>query len=196
MGRPHSPLGQQYFLIGAAGLRLSEMIPLARAEAWKALELLPSEPIAHAVLGAIAAVHDYDWKEADERFKLARASEPDSPSVQYMYAGHYLSPLGRFEEALQQAETVIAQDPLNMLFRGRHLLILLFAEMYERAIVEAQRMLEFDGRQPGAHSLTALAHFFLGKLPEAREWAEEAFGRAPLDHLATGLLAGLVKLER
>jgi hypothetical protein len=131
-------LGQQYSLIGAAGLRLSEMIPLARAEAGKALELLPSEPIAHAVLGAIAAVHDYDWKEADERFKLARASESDSPSVHYMYAGHYLSPLGRFQEALQQVE-VIAQDPLNMLFRGRHLLILLFAEMSERAIVEGVR---------------------------------------------------------
>jgi len=39
---------------------MSEMIPLARAEAWKSLELLPSEPFAHAVLGAIAAVHDYD----------------------------------------------------------------------------------------------------------------------------------------
>jgi tetratricopeptide (TPR) repeat protein len=189
-------LGQQYFLIGAAGLRLSEMIPVARAEAGKELEFLPSEPIAHAVLGAIAAVHDYDWKEADEQFKLAklaRTSESVSPSVHYMYAGHYLSPLGRFEEALQQAEKVIAQDPLNMLFRGRHLLILPFAEMYERAIVEAKRMLEFDEKQPGAHSLTALAHFFLGKLREAREWAEEAFRWAPLDHLATGLLAGLLR---
>src|SRR5215471_1007393 len=42
---PHSALGQRYFLCGAAGLRLSEMIPVARAEALKALELLPSEPL-------------------------------------------------------------------------------------------------------------------------------------------------------
>ena len=70
---PHSALGSQYFFLGALGSRPpSEMIPLARAEAWKALELLPSEPVAHVVLGAIAAVHDYDWKEADEQFKLAR----------------------------------------------------------------------------------------------------------------------------
>jgi serine/threonine-protein kinase len=190
---PHAALGYQYFLIGAAGFRLSEMIPLARAEAWKALELLPSEPIAHAALGAIAAVHDYDWKEADEQFKLARASDSVPPSVHHMYAGSYLSPLGRFEEALHLMERVIAQDPLNMLYRGRQQLILLFAEMYERAIIEAQKVLEFDERHIAAHSLIALAHFFQGKLAEAREWAEQAFRRTPLNPLALGLLAALLK---
>ena len=49
-------------------------------------------------------LHDYDWKEADEQFALARASESVSLSVHDMYAGAYLSPLGRFEEALQQTE--------------------------------------------------------------------------------------------
>jgi hypothetical protein len=88
---PHSALGQQYFWGAAGGLRLNEMIPLARAEARKALELLPSEPLAHAVLGVITAVHDYDWKEADEQFKLARASVSVWPSVRHMYAGFYLS---------------------------------------------------------------------------------------------------------
>jgi TolB-like protein/Tfp pilus assembly protein PilF len=188
---PHSVLGQQYLFLGGAGSRPSEMIPLARAEAWKALELLPSEPLAHAVLGAIAAVHDYDWKEADEQFKLARASKSATPSVHHMYAGYYLTPLGRFEEALQETEKVIAQDPLNMLYRGVQLRILLFAEMYERAIVEAQKVLEFDERHLAAHSLIALAHFFQGRLAEAREWAEEAFRRTPLNPLAVGLLAGL-----
>src|SRR5262249_17999786 len=179
---PHSALGSQYFFLGALGSRpLSELIPLARAEAWKALELLPSEPVAHTVLGAIAVVHDYDWKEADEQFKLPRASESVSPSVHNMYAGFYLSPLGRFEEALQQSEKVIAQDPLNMLCRGRQLSILLLAEMYERAIVEGQKVLEFDERSIAVHSLIAVAHFFQGQLAEAREWAEEAFRRTPLN---------------
>jgi tetratricopeptide (TPR) repeat protein len=191
---PHSALGLQYFFAGNAGLRpLSEMIPLARAEAWKALELLPSEPLAHAVLGAIAAVHDYDWREADEQFKLARASESVSSSVHHMYSGFYLSALGRFEEALQHSEKIIAQDPLNLLYRGSQLRILVFAEMYERAIVEAQKVLQFDEARIAAHSFIALAHFFQGKLAEAREWAEEGFRRTPLNPLAVGLLAGLLK---
>src|SRR6266487_3453350 len=66
---PHSALAQQHSY-RAVGSRRREMIALARAEAKKALELLPSEPMAHAVLGQIAAVHDYDWQEADEQFAL------------------------------------------------------------------------------------------------------------------------------
>jgi eukaryotic-like serine/threonine-protein kinase len=190
---PHSALGQQHFLLWAIRWRPSEMIPLARAEASKALGLLPSEPIAHAVLGAIAAIHDYDWKDADEQFKLARASEPISPSVQHLYAGFYLSPLGRFEEALQQSEKVIAQDPLNVMCRGRQLGILLCAAMYERAIVEAQQLLEFDEGFAGAYSTITLAHFLQGKVAEARQQAEEIFHRTPLNPIAAGLLAGLLK---
>jgi TolB-like protein/Tfp pilus assembly protein PilF len=189
---PHSALGQLYFY-WAAGPRSGEMIQLARAEARKALELLPSEPLAHAVLGAMAAVHDYDWQGSDEHFKLARASESLSPWVHNMYAACYLSPLGRFEEALQQAEKVIARDPLNTHYRASQLRMLLFAEMYDRAIVEARKEREFDERHISAHSLIALAYFFQGKLAEAREWAEEAFHRAPLNPLAAGLLAGLMK---
>src|SRR5271155_3676208 len=49
---PHSYLGRVYFIRGYSILRPpSEVMPLARAEARKALELLPSEPIAHALLG-------------------------------------------------------------------------------------------------------------------------------------------------
>lgn len=51
------------------------MVPLARKEARSALELLPSERMAHALLGAIAGLDDYDWKEAEERFRLTRARE-------------------------------------------------------------------------------------------------------------------------
>jgi len=131
--------------------------------------------------------------EAEEQFKLARASESVSPSVCNMHAGFYLTPLGRFEEALQDSHKAIAQDPLNMAYRGWHLHILLSAEMYERAIVEAQNGLEIDKRHIAAYSQIALAHFFQGKHAEAREWAEEAFRRTPWNGLAVGLLAGLVK---
>ena len=59
---------------------------------------------------------------------------------------------------------MIAQDPLNMLCRGRQVHILILAAMYERAIVESHKALEFDESHNSAHSVIALAHFFLGKL--------------------------------
>lgn len=168
------------------------MIQLARTEARKALELLPSEPLAHAVLGAVAAVHDFDWRGAGEHFKLARASESLSPWVHNMYAGCYLAPVGRFEEALQQAEKVIARDPLNTHYRATQLRTLLFAEIYECAIIEAESSgIRREARCGPFADSSGLR--LQGKLAEAREWAEEAFRRAPLNPLAAGLLAGLRK---
>jgi adenylate cyclase len=189
---PHAALAQ-YHLYAAIDSRRRDMIALARAEARTALELLPSDPMAHAVLGQIAALHDYDWNEAGEQFALAMASERVSLSVHDVYAGCYLSPLGRFTEALHQTEQVIAHDPLNMLCRARQVRILVSAEMYERAIIESQTSLEFDERHNSAHSMIALAHYLLGTLAEAREWAEEAFRRTPSNPLAAGVLAGLLK---
>jgi TolB-like protein/Tfp pilus assembly protein PilF/predicted Ser/Thr protein kinase len=190
---PHSYLGRQYLALGFYGLRpTSEMMPLARSEAWKALELRPSEPLAHAVLGGVAALHDYDWKEAEEQFRLARASESFPPDVRMGYAMFYLLPLGRFEEAMQEGAKAIAQDPLNSTWRARQTWTLLCAEMYELAIVEARKTLELDDGHRTAHLAIALSYFFQGKPAESRQSAEEAFRVAPWNPLAVGFLAGLL----
>jgi TolB-like protein/Flp pilus assembly protein TadD/predicted Ser/Thr protein kinase len=190
---PHSALGGQYCTLGAIGLRpVREMVPLARAEAWKALELLPSEPMAHVVLGAIAALHDYDWKGAEEQFRLATTSGSLPPEVHDLYVLYYLLPLARFEEALQERAKAIAQDPLNARWRSRQALTLLFAEKYELAIVEARKALDLDDGTYVPHSVIALSYFFQGKLVEAREPAGEAFRIAPWYSLAIGFLAGLL----
>jgi serine/threonine-protein kinase len=190
---PHSYLGRQYLALGFYGLRpTSEMMPLARAEARKALELLPSEPMAHAVLGGVAALHDYDWKEAEEQFRLARTSEFFSPDVRTGYASFYLLPLGRFEEAIQEGAKAIAQDPLNSTWRARQSGTLFWAEMYEPAIVEARKAMELEDGNRGAQLIIALSYFFQGKLAEAREPAEEAFRVVPWNPLVVGLLTGLL----
>jgi serine/threonine-protein kinase len=189
---PHSALGYQYFLLGAVGLRpMIEMAPLARAEARRALDLLPSEPMAHAVLGAVAALHDYDWTEAEEHSKLVRASESLAPEVHDFYALFYLSPLGRFDEAIQERAKAITQDPLNARWRARQGFTLLCAERYEPAIVEAQKALELDDRSFWPHYVIAMSYFSQGKLVEAREPAEEAFRLAPWHPAGVGFLAGL-----
>jgi tetratricopeptide (TPR) repeat protein len=190
---PHSYLGRQYLALGFYGLRpTSETIALARTEARKALELLPSEAMAHAVLGGVAGLHDYDWKEAEEQFRLARSPESFPPDVRAGYASFYLVPLGRFEEAIQEGSKAIAQDPLNSFWRARQSATLLWAEMYEPAIVEARKAMELEDGNRGAQLIIALSYFFQGKLAEARHSAEEAFRVAPWNPLAVGLLAGLL----
>jgi eukaryotic-like serine/threonine-protein kinase len=190
---PHSYLGTLYFALGFYILRPpSEMVPLARAEARKALELLPSEPIAHTVLGTIAASHDFDWKEAEKEFSLARASDAFPPDVHELCASFYLLPLGRFEEALQERAKAIAQDPLNPAWHGTQALTLLWSEKYELAIAEARKALELDDPTYVPYYVIAMSYFFQGKLAEARESAEEAFRQAPWHSGTIGILAGLL----
>ena len=50
-----------------------------RANAQRALELDPSLPDAHALLGIVSALYDYDWKESAREFGIAMAREPVPP---------------------------------------------------------------------------------------------------------------------
>jgi len=171
---------------------LNEMVPLARAEARKALELVPSHPRAHSLLGGIAALHDYDWKEAEEQYRLAKASQSLPPEVHDGYAQCYLVPLGRFEEAIQERARAIAQDPLNALWHSNQANTFLCAEMYESAIAQARKALEIDERHYFAHGTIALCYISQGKLAEAREWAEEAARLAPWNPTGVAFLAALL----
>jgi eukaryotic-like serine/threonine-protein kinase len=190
---PHSALGIHYTSVGYFGIRpLSEVIPPARAEARRALELFPGEPAAHRVLGQIAALHDYDWKEAEEQFRRARASEAVHPGVRLAYGLFYLLPLGRFEEAIEEETQAILQDPLNGLWRSLRAGTFFFAGMYERALAAAREAIELGDRSHIPIVLMAECHFFQGRLAEAREMAEEGFRVAPWDTMANGVLARLL----
>ena len=170
---------------------MSEVVPLARAEARKALELFPSEPAAHTVLGIVAAVHDYDWEVAAERFRLAMEEESLPPAVHDAYALYYLTPLGRFEEAIRERADVIAKDPLNPLWRGRQTATFYWAGKCEEAIAEARKTLELDDANTNAHLTLVQCSTFLGKLAEAREHAEEALRLQPATSLWS---AGVLRL--
>lgn len=172
---PHSYLGIQVIRSGVLGFRpMSEVVPQARAEASTALELFPSEPAAHAVLGVIAGLYDYDWKAAGEQFRLATAADPVPPAVLDAYSLYYLVPLGRFEEAVQVRSRAIAQDPLNPLWHGRQALTLCYAGKYPECIAEGLKALELDGTNYIARLSIAVGYFNEGKLAEARKHTEQS----------------------
>jgi TolB-like protein/predicted Ser/Thr protein kinase len=188
---PHAELGQQYLVQGAWGLRSAEeMMPLARTEASKALDLSPSEPRAHAVLGWVAGFCDYNWREAEEQFRLAMAAESVPPEVRAR-RGLYLLFRGRLAEAIKEMETVLEQDPLNVLWRYVLAGFLNAAEMYGRAIAEARKAIEIDENQWLARFAMAQSYVSQGMLAEARESAEKAHQLAPWNSGVAGLLAGI-----
>jgi serine/threonine-protein kinase len=189
---PYAELGWYYFLQSIMGLRRArETMPVARAQAEKALELAPEEPRAHAVLCAVAGSYDSDWKEAGERFRRTLASEPVPSEARALCALYYLLPLGRFQEALGQFEKALEQDPLNVFIRGAFALVLSFREMHDRALAEAQKAVEIDESHWLPYFAISFSNVLRGDLTEARNAAERSV-RAAWHFQPIGLLAGIL----
>jgi eukaryotic-like serine/threonine-protein kinase len=190
---PHAELGVYYLLLGAQGLRPArDVMPLAHDEARKALALDASEPRAHTALCGVAALYDYDWKQASEHFQLAIAAESVPFEVPLRCALYHLLPLGRFAEAVRQFDTVLQQDPLSVLFRSAFCLALVCAGQGDRAVMEAGKALEIDESLWMTHFGASLGYMSLEKFSEARDSAERAIRLAPWQAFLPGMLAGIM----
>jgi TolB-like protein/Tfp pilus assembly protein PilF len=189
---PHAALGDLYFAMGFYGWRpLEEMMSRARDEARQALNLVPSHPLAHAVLGIVAAHHEYDWPTAEDHFGRVRASEFAHPNV-HLLSVFYLLSLGRFDAALAEVTKAIARDPLNSFWRARRTWVLSNANRHDEAIAEAKKALELDETNYQARMMMALSHTCQGNLALAREAAEAVYCTSAFDAFATGLLGGIL----
>ncbi|MDO8678353.1 MAG: protein kinase [Acidobacteriota bacterium] len=144
----YSMLGIYYTMLANLGIRASrEVIPLARAAELEALRVDPSLPEAHAILG-VCDGGDYEWNEAERRWRLAMAREPVSRDIRFWYGNHYLLPIGRVEEAVEAMTWGLELDPLNLLYRHHLAVGLRHAGRLEDAESELRKVLEIDENFP------------------------------------------------
>jgi eukaryotic-like serine/threonine-protein kinase len=190
----HSALGSYWFTKTNLGWTpILETMPKIRAALRRALQLEPSLPEAHAMLGILAAFHDYDWTGAEQEFRQAMAIEPVSVPVRIEY-GRYLLFSGRVQEPLRQFRLATEQDPLNVLVRYWLGAVLVRGGKEEEGVAELKRAVETMPHFALDHVM-ALGYFSKGKLGEAVAAAENANKTAPPDDkIHFGLLAGLLRI--
>jgi len=189
---PHAGLGGYFVNLAISGLQpAGEVMPQARAEAGRALEISHSDPTAHAVLCFVASTYDYDWGEAQRHYREATAADSLPPSARVLAAFAYLLPLGRFEEAMREIGTAIEQDPLNVTARNILSATLRAAGFYDRSVAEARKAVEIDEHHWAPHFYVSLGLACQGMFAEAREPAERAFKAASWHPQVLGLLAGI-----
>ena len=87
------------------GMTNKELLPHAKAAALTAVALDQNMADAHLALGGIYYSIEFDWEGAEREFKLAIQLAPDSADAHGSYAA-YLSAMGRFDEALAEANKV------------------------------------------------------------------------------------------
>jgi len=114
----HASLATAYVFsttIGGGWRSPDEVVEKARAEATRALELDESLAEAHAALGAVIALFDWDFERGKREILRAIELDPSLADARIMHV-FMLRRLGgrqRFDEAIAQLETALKTDPLN-----------------------------------------------------------------------------------
>jgi serine/threonine-protein kinase len=186
----YSELGWCLFGLVTENLVLpSEAGPLMRASAQRALAIEPSLADAHSVL-ALAAVLDYDWREAGSQFGLAFAHEPVSPTARWFHAAMYLAPIGRMDEAAAQIKRAIQEDPLNLMLLTNRGMFLVGTNRNEEAEAALRKVLELDGGYWLALNWLAASYANRGRFADAARLYEQALAGFPNHVSIVACLAG------
>ncbi len=167
-------ISHAYSVLGLSGsLAPAEAFPKARAAALKALEIDDSLAEAHTALGMVRLYYEWDWSGAEHALRRALELNPN-----YAY-GHgnwsdWLIAMGRYEEAILEAQLGVELDPLSagLIFRlGQKLC---YRRDYDRALEQLQRALEFDPNFVWTHGLLAQVYAWKGMYEESLAACEKA----------------------
>jgi serine/threonine protein kinase/tetratricopeptide (TPR) repeat protein len=189
----HASIGMHFtFMFTGQAMAAHDAAPLARRHAQRALELDPSLPEAHAVLGCIAAMYDFDWTEADRRFSLAFAHGIPSHTVRVLRANWFLVHAGRGREAVEDMERALREDPL---YWGANWTLAVSYRSVGRDADADRLFLRLLGDTGAWSAIPGVVlsgnHLERGQLQEALAFAETAYERNPALPAAIGQLAGM-----
>lgn len=153
---PHYAVAELLFDAALVGLvPPAEAATKAKEAVLAALELNDSFGEAHALLGALLGVLEYEWAGAERAFDRALELNPGSSTVLVQHAWFHLVPRRRIREAVDQLQRAAMHDPLSPTLHMRFGLIWIVAREYERAVEECRTALEIAPE-------LLLAHWFLG----------------------------------
>ncbi len=139
----------------------------AKAALKKALALDDTLGEAHATLGHIHFLWDWDWLAAEQEYKRALELGPPSSMTHIRYA-IYLSSMGRHSEALQEMREAHTLDPVSHISNEILGFIYYLGHDFDRAIDQYQKTLAL---YPDAGNV----HHYLGLCYEQKAMYAEAF---------------------
>jgi serine/threonine-protein kinase len=146
-------------------------LPKAAKAAQQAIEVDDSEPEAYAALADIAAMSNYDWREAERYFQRAL----DLKAVAQVMIAHILRlllPQARLSDAMAQSQRLLHVDPVHVAGHGIRALTLFLDRKFEGAVDACERCMHLDADFPRALLLLAYMHSFQGRVEETLHMVE------------------------
>lgn len=166
------------------GLSNKEVLPHARGALLDALALDNKLIDAHVALAGLYYNFEYNWQKAECEYKFVLKLDPNNINAHLGYAG-YLGSMGRFAEAIAEAEKATAQGssrPSNTVLAR----IYYSMRRYDEAETYCKRIFKDQDN--------VIGHFFLGFVYVAKQKNEEAiaeFKKAASFGNNAGALSGL-----
>jgi serine/threonine protein kinase/tetratricopeptide (TPR) repeat protein len=142
--------------------------PKARDAAEKAIALDESDAEAHVALAIESQWYEWDWVAAEREFKRAIELNPDSGGA-YGYYSWFLAPMGRGEQAVEEAKQPLQFDPLSTGLNGNLGSVLVFTHQWDKAIEQLRYSIDLDPNYWFDYCFLGRAYEQKGRLPEAIE---------------------------
>ncbi len=184
----HATLAEAYVALGSRDLYPpSEIFPLAREAAKRAIDLDPSIPPAHTALAAVQELFDWDWDRAEASHRMAVSLEAHATAAQW-FALHYAR-RALHHEAEQWIRRALALEPLSPIINTNAALIAYLRRDYESAVRACDKALELAPHFEAAHVVRGVVYIQVDAQRAVCELEEAArlSARSPfaLAHLAS-----------
>jgi TolB-like protein/tetratricopeptide (TPR) repeat protein/tRNA A-37 threonylcarbamoyl transferase component Bud32 len=171
--RIHAALAQAYTAVTTYYSSPTQVMPLAREAAQRALSLDPELAAAHVTLANVRLLFDWDWSAAERGYQRALEINPNLPEANLGYAT-YLATLGRFDEAIARVKQAYRFDPLALESRNEALWIYYFSGRFQETVEQSRRTIDLEPAAGLPYVMLALAHAGLGERADAVRAAQTA----------------------
>ena len=139
----------------------------AKTAAYRALAVDESWPEAHAAIGIVEALCEFDWKAAQATFERAQALAPTLPLIDQWHALGVLLPHGKIVEATTRIGHAHRAEPTSILLHYYLGVLHYLRGDYADAATILEVAVEIEPEYESAHLTLGDAYFFLGKEEEA-----------------------------
>jgi adenylate cyclase len=186
----------------------NEMWPKIKTLTLKALEIDEMDAEAHASLGLIKSLSEYNWIGAEIHFKRAIELNPTNSDAHFQYA-QFLAGVGRISEAIEKMKRALEYDPVSNFSNAMLAILLYFARQFDKAITQSYKALELDENNHLAILALAMSHAAKGiydegikmfqpvkKIPIIQAFIAYLYGKAGKREEAQKILENLLERSK
>lgn len=175
----YAGLADCYNLLNSYGvLPPNESAPIIKAMTEQALQIDDMLAEAHASLGHVKMMHDWDWPGAEGEFRRAIELNPNYATAHHWYA-LYLRAMGQFEESLEEIRQAQRLDPLSLIINTVIATHFFYSRQYDKAIEQCCETLELNPNFHVAYCVIGGAYTQQGMYREAIADLQKAISLSP-----------------